>query len=277
MDCGTSHTYIVSSRGRRTLSFYLVPVKDLSPHEEVINDLKEELMERMSNDNLLKDPIIADYENRLIIDGTHRAAVLKDMNIDYIVVLHFNYLDPNLKLYRWFRVYRGIREIPLEISELTVGKDVFEAEKLDEYPLYIIHRNVLNILSENNDIRVIMNTMRRVEYMFREYGYDLNFMSEDEVLVSGLLSGWNVLLGYRHISKEEVLEIHRMGQVLNHKSTRHVPPYRVVGIDIPLDYLYENNIDKAIKYLENIRLEYVGEKVFIDGRYYAEKIFKKSG
>ena len=276
MSSSRKHIYRVSPRKSiEGFAFYLVPLKGLSPHEEVMQDLKKELMKRMSSDNVLKDPIIADYSKGLIIDGTHRAAVLKEMNIDYVVIQHFNYMDPELKLYRWFRLYRDIEELPHEISKMLIQKDVFGIGEMEKYPLYIVYRGVLTVLSQDINVKKVMDGMREVESIFRRYGYNNDFISEDEVFMGRGIGERDVLLGYRYITKKEVLDLHRKGCVLNHKSTRHVPPYRVIGIDIPIDYLTADNIDKAVEYLKEITLEYVGEKIVVDERYYAEKVFKR--
>ena len=83
-----------------------------------------------------------------------------------------------------------------------------------------------------------------------------------------------VILGYRYVDKKEVLETHNKGILFHHKATRHVPPYRVIGIDLPIEYLTRENIDKAVEHLKRIKVEYIGEKVTIDGRYYAEKVYR---
>ena len=274
----SSRKYVYRVSPRKSIErfvFYLVPLKRLSPHEEVIQDLKKKLMERMSSDSVLKDPIIADYNKGLIIDGTHRATVLKEMNIDYVVIQHFDYMNPELKLYRWFRLYKNVDKLPHEVSEMSIQKNVFSVKEMEKYPLYIVYKGVLTVLSQDVDVKKIMNKMREVEDIFRKYGYNNDFISEDEIFMKKRIEREDVLLGYRYITKREVLDLHKKGYVLNHKSTRHVPPYRVIGIDIPIDYLTTDNIEKAINYLREITLEYIGEKITIDGRYYAEKVFKR--
>ncbi len=278
MESDEKNVYKVSPREKiGDFTFYLVPLRRLSAHEEVIHDLKNDLMMRMRMDNVLRDPIIADYKRGLIIDGTHRAAVLREMNMDYVVIQHIDYMDPNLRLYRWFRLYKGVKSIPTEIDEMVVKKDIFSMSGLDRYPLYIVYKGVLSILSNDIDMENIMDGMRVVEDIFEKYGYERGFISEDEVVMRSEVLENSLLLGYRYITKKEVLELHEKGYILNHKSTRHVPPYRAIGIDIPIDYLSTDNIEKAVKYLENIKLEYIGEKVVVDGRYYAEKVFKRRG
>ena len=259
------------------IKIYLVPINMLHPHEKSIEPLKKYLRCRLENDKILKDPLLADYKRRLIIDGTHRALALKELSLEYAPVQHLDYMDPKLKLYRWFRVFKGMNGIPSEIRERIVSEKDFEQNDINRYPLYIIYGGKTYILEDEGNIEDIINGVEEAEKILVElYGVRPSFMSEDEILKDQdiLNDKTRLILGYRMVRKEEVLQAHKKGILFHHKATRHVPPYRVISIDLPIEYLTRENIDKALKHLRRIVVEYVGEKVTIDGRYYAEKIYR---
>ncbi len=278
MGSGSNEIHIVRlSPEALGIDIVLVPIDSISPHEKSIDALRKYLRTKIVEDGVIRDPVLADYRRGLIIDGTHRALVLRDLGVDYIPIQYIDYLDPGLKLYRWFRIFHGVDELPRPVLDRVVGVKAFEYSDLDRYPLYFIHRGETHILLAEGDIGDIIRDIEDVERMFLSvFKTHPSFLSEDEILGnrSVLSEEGMAILGYRHVNKKEVLEAHRKGILFHHKATRHVPPLRVLGIDMPLEYLEKWNINKAVKHLKKMCLEYIGERVSIDGRYYAEKVYR---
>ena len=265
------------SSDRRQLVIKLVPLCNLKPHEDHIEDLYLSLRSKMQLDKLVKDPIISDYKRGLVIDGTHRILALKDLNIDYIPTIDIDYLDSSLKVYRWFRIYhRNAYERILKkyIKQLT--KITYDA--LNEYSLYIIYNYKLGVILDHTHIGRLMDIMRSIERELREYGYNPTFKSDREVIEAVLHGKFNfekyIILGYRVLKKREIINAYKSGIRLNYKTTRHIPPYRIINIDIPINYLYQENIPKAISYLNNLKIRYIGRMIVINGRLYEEDVYE---
>jgi hypothetical protein len=276
MGSGSSKTVSLKLRAiPGELYIKIVPLKELSPHEKYMDNLLEELKRQITEDGVLKDPLVADYSRNLIIDGTHRALALEKLDIKYVPIQDFDYLDPKLKLYRWFRLYKGDIEIPREILNKVVGIKDYETRDLDKYALYIVHKGKTYILYKKLRLSKITSI---IEDLMRIMGETLDieptYISEDEIYRYQYGMEKDLLLGYRRIDKVEVLEAHERGVLLHHKATRHVPPHRIININIPIEYLSDDSIDKALDYLKGISLEYIGEEVIINGRYYAEKVYR---
>ena len=278
MGSGSSEVYTVRLKPIELgIDIYLVPIEMVKPHEKSIDALRKYLRSRILEDGVIQDPVLADHRRGLIIDGTHRALVLRDLDVDYIPIQYIDYMDPGLRLYRWFRIFSGVEELPKTVLDRVVKVKDFEVGDLDRYPLYVVYNGRTYILLLEAGIEDIIRDIEEVEEEFLEvFKTHPSFLSEDEIFGNDeVLNGVNVaILGYRHVDKEEVLDAHKRGILFHHKATRHVPPMRVLGMNIPLDYLKSGNIYKAVEHLKKICLEYIGERVTIDGRYYAEKVYK---
>jgi|Deesub1362A_J573_1020465.scaffolds.fasta_scaffold00008_171 hypothetical protein len=278
MGSGSSNIHVVRLRPESLgIEICLVPIDMVRPHEKSIEALRKYLRTRILEDGVIQDPVLADYRRGLIIDGTHRALVLRDLGMDYIPIQYIDYMDPGLRLYRWFRIFNGVGELPKGVLDRVAEVKEFEAGDLDRYPLYIVYNGRTYILLVDGGLEDIIRDIEVVEGEFLKlYKTHPSFLSEDEVLGNDevLRSVDVAILGYRHVDKKEVLEAHKRGVLFHHKATRHVPPMRVLGINIPLDYLRTGNIYKAVEHLKRVCLEYVGEKVTLDGRYYAEKVYR---
>jgi len=54
------------------MTYSLLPLRDLLPHEEVSAEHLQELLEELHRDGMLQRAIIVDTESRVILDGHHR-------------------------------------------------------------------------------------------------------------------------------------------------------------------------------------------------------------
>jgi hypothetical protein len=254
---------------------HLVPIYDIRPHERSVNILKEELKNQLLNDGVLRDPILADYKRGLVIDGTHRILALREIGVDYIVIQHIDYLDDGLKLYRWFRIYDKPDKDIIEILKNVKGTKEFDIRDLDRYSMYIVYNGKTYIILDDAELEDIVENIETLTEKFStQYNMKPYYISEDELDNIDIKKFEGILIGYRVIDKSEVLDVHSKHVLLHNKATRHVPPYRIININIPLKLLSKDYLYDAIEYIKGIKLEYLGEKIVLEGRYYAEKVFK---
>ena len=104
-DSGSWGPRITFNVNNDKLMLELCRIRDLKPHERTIDKLTHDLYMEIVGDGFLKDPIIADINRGLVIDGAHRLYVLRKLRLEYIPVINIDYMDPRLKLYRWLRLY----------------------------------------------------------------------------------------------------------------------------------------------------------------------------
>ncbi|MEM0057140.1 MAG: ParB N-terminal domain-containing protein [Candidatus Geothermarchaeota archaeon] len=255
------------------LKLHIVPLDILKPHEEIIEALKLRLKDSLVKEGVLRDPIVADYERELIIDGSHRAAALKELGAKYIVIQHFDYTHDEVRIHRWFRVFRNIKRFPSELIKYAFRFE-YESSLIDIYALYIIFKNEFYLLLSEGDLFTVADQLRKIERKLTSLLGEPQFVHEEELLKGDLQLKDCLVLGYRSIHKDEILQAFNKRILLPHKTTRHVVPYRVLGLNVPLSYLIKEDIEGAMDYLKRLKFTYIGKSIKVNGRYYAEHVYK---
>ena len=102
---------------KSTFKLVLMPIEELRPHEQGSPIYFELLKEAILRDQVLKYPIIADENSRVILDGMHRWLVLRSLGYTLIPVLLVNaFQNPKIRVGRR-RIHRYVsnseEEIPI--------------------------------------------------------------------------------------------------------------------------------------------------------------------
>ena len=273
----------------KMLKVELVPTDSVRPHEMIINELEESITNSLKIEGIMKDPIIADPELGLIIDGTHRWKALKNLDIDYIPIIPMNYYSKEIKLYRWIRIYdevpspthnKLIETLTNTFKEINYIGNMPRIPINHIEPIYLMYRNdgewICHKYNKHLNIITLLDTLGRFEDIIsRVVGQTPNYIAENNVKRFVERVGDGVLiLSYRRIEKDEVVEIFRRKLYMPPKTTRHVTPYRIIGINIPINHLIYNNLDKALKFLSNLKIEYLGRGIYIGDRFYEEDVYR---
>lgn len=77
----------------------LVDIYSLRRHEEISYDRLFEVLERIQRDGYLRNPVVADYKTRVILDGHHRTIALKMMGLSKCPVFFVDYFSKDVRLY----------------------------------------------------------------------------------------------------------------------------------------------------------------------------------
>lgn len=255
------------------LKLYIVPLNTLKPHEEIMEGLMLKLRDSLVKEGVLRDPIIADYKRELIIDGSHRVAVLRELGAKYVIVQHFDYMHDDVKVYRWFRAFKSVERFPEDLVKY-VSRFKYECSLIDVYALYIVFKDEFYLLLSKGNLSTVTDQLRKIERRLTDSLGEPQFIHEGELSREGLQLENCLVLGYRPIHKNEVLQAFSRGFLLPHKTTRHVIPYRILGLNVPLDYLIKGDVERVVDHLKKLKFTYVGKGIKIDGRYYAEHVYK---
>jgi len=247
----------------------IVDVNDIDPHEQYIEKLLTYIKKKIVNDNVFKDPIIADSNRGLVIDGTHRLMALRQLNYRYIPIIDFDYLEDDIRLGRWFRVLKNKHSdnvfnlIRKNLKLIDIDKTIDIWRYIDEYPLSIIYNNKFYVNEDMqwNEALSLVDTLIKNE--------DIEFIKDDEI--DRFTSLERLIICYKKITRREILNIFEKGVKLSYKSTRHILPFRIMGINLPLKYL--NDKREAENYLSRIKVTFLGRKVFYEDRVYEEDIY----
>ncbi len=77
-------------------AFGIVNVTGLVPHEQIIEDHLQELLETIWRDGVLRQPVIVDRASMVILDGHHRVSVMRRLSCPLIPAYLVDYSDPSI-------------------------------------------------------------------------------------------------------------------------------------------------------------------------------------
>ena len=83
----------------------MVDIEELKPHEEVIEALVTKLSEEIRRDGVVRDPLIIDQNDKVILDGMHRFNSLKRLKCRFAPCCLLDYMSPQITVGSWFRVF----------------------------------------------------------------------------------------------------------------------------------------------------------------------------
>lgn len=273
------------------LKISLEEIEKLHIHEEIIPSILKWLVEKIKNDGVFKDPIIVDEKTLVVLDGMHRVAAAKELDLKYIPVCLVDYDNPNIGLYTWTRVIkykkttsrnqedlrkeildiinrRGYRQV--YIPNIEAGYEMLDRREL--ISLLVLGKSYIGVRSRTRDIKVIYDELKKIEEAINYRGFTIEYHTEKDALklvdtgeaISALIPPV--------IFKDEVRRVALSGDVFIHKATRHVIPARPMGINMPLEYLtgkytMDEALDKLLLLLSKRSLKILPPGSILDRRY----------
>lgn len=244
----------------------LRPISAVLPHEETTRELTEKLTRAILSDAVQKDPIIVDATTGTILDGMHRQRSLKEIGARNIVCHLVDYSSTGIVLQKWVRVLRRTREgllLPL-LDSLGIDRVVSTEEAFDEVEgegksvailtqkKCYVTRKALGTVAECYDL------VKKIDVVSTQFGWKQDFVDE-EYLDMELSSSTNVVVLAPKLSKQDVLNAARTGNLLPHKATMHLIDLRPLGVDYPLSELLKERPSKEML-LDELRTSRVSLK-----------------
>lgn len=270
----------------------LLPAEQLHAHEETIPHYLKELTERITQDTVVKHPLIVEDKNFIILDGMHRFAALKDLGCNLIPVALVDYENPRITIERWIRLIDADDRLhllfealvsPLQIHSLTlreVGSEAFAENLMDDRlafsKLTMKNRNYFVEGTPSNLIEAY-ELIRELHEALEKADFKISLKTEDESHKKIESDDKFCSLTGPKIKKDDVRKIIADKQIFPPKVTRHVVPLRVFNIDAPLVQLKSgSNLEATNKaFIEMLKLReqklLPGGQEF-EGRFYEEEL-----
>ncbi len=261
----------------RELKLTVRRVDSLHPHEETSEQLLASLKDRMANEWMQRDPIIVDEQNKVILDGMHRFEALKSLGVHLVVCFDVDYANEEIRLFRWLRYLRRPKRGLLEeirnglgLSAETSEDGATEAANSGDSPVAVLsdargyfapRSKVAGSESVRAFDRIVQHAKEEVEIVEEKVGFDR------------VRSG-GILLVTRPLTKEGVVRAALDGRLFPHKTTLHVLPMRVMGINFPLADLNEMaRAESALaKQMSSPRVSILEPPTNYEGRVYGERV-----
>jgi hypothetical protein len=234
---------------------------------------------------MVRDPLIVDQDDYVILDGMHRFSSLKSLECRFVPCCLVDYQSPKIKVGAWFRLF-AVSEPESLARELLAENNLNHSErkielhdtKYDTHCVILTARGMEFYL--NRDLAPLEQARIAVllEKAMAEKGFGVEYLSEIAA-VQRLISGKvNFVISLPIFTKEQIRDFGLRGLLLPHKVTRHVIPSRPLRIDVPLQMLRDPSIsqsDADRKLGELLAHRHVEKKPpgsSVDGRRYEEEL-----
>jgi hypothetical protein len=263
----------------------MLQIEELRPHEEVIEALVAKLTEEMRRDNIVRDPLIVDQDDHVILDGMHRFSSLKRLACRFAPCCLLDYMSPEVTVGSWFRVFRveGANSVAEEaLSSMKLDYSVKEVDMtdfaLDPATLIVTGDGKRFSLRDSTDMVGHCRIAASIEKQMVKNGHEVTYLSES-LAIQWLKSGRsNLVIVLPVFTKDTIRKFGSEGLLLPHKVTRHIISCRPMEINVPLSLLTDLNISlqeanqKLDGLLERRKIERRPPGSVIDGRRYDEEL-----
>ncbi len=243
----------------------LISIDELIPHEEINESYLSKIINDINNIGFLKDPLIVDDDTLVVLDGMHRLAALKNLNCKFVPCMTVKYVEEKIKISKWIRQVSvedktiDISKVKNIISKYIDHKKIINFEINDLRTEFPKIKNILDenlfflwgkrlVFIENLNINLNINIIKEFDSMFKNIRYISLYELEKE------FDERTIYYSGRKVTKQEVINYARSGKLFPIKTTKHILPYRITNLRIPLIVLSSIEKEAAKQYLaENVK------------------------
>jgi hypothetical protein len=270
------------------LELTLVKLSDVRVHEKITPELLSELVREIKASGAARDPTIVDSDTHVVLDGMHRVAALREIGCRYLPVCLLDYSSPKVRVGCWYRVIRRetgkskfldiFKLLGLEVqpSPLEVALQALEERKATA--ALLTSRACHLLKAPRTEIGESYAWVKRIEHILREVDFSIEYENESDAERKVQAGEVVAALMVPRVRKEEVIDAARSGNVFAHKTTRHILPARLVGVNVPLEWLLgDRSLDEVNRALtESLlkrKLERLPKGSVFEGRRYEEELW----
>lgn len=267
----------------------MMEIEELKPHEEVIEELVAKLTREMREDGIVRDPLIVEQEEHVILDGMHRFSSLERLRCRFAPCCLVDYMSPQIMVGSWFRVFTVEEADSVAQRILSSMKLDYSLSRVDPTDTYEPSTVILTKGQKGFSLRDPTNVLERcriaasIEKRMVQDGHRVTYLSEALAIQRLSSERANFVIVLPVFTKDTIRKFGSEGLLLPHKVTRHVIPSRPLAIDVPLSLLTEPRIsrqeadEKLGELLAGRKIDRRPPGSVIDGRRYEEELLLFSG
>lgn len=219
------------------LEYVLLDADALLPHEEIITERLNDIINVIKEHGALDLPIIVapipGSSKYLIVDGHHRWAALIKLGCRKIPSVIVDYFDPKIKVFTWYPAFSGkpdlllsrLNELKLDVRTCRSSIDSVTDEDLASRAFLMFDKSN-KCVSIEGDVEVQRQVLRildelAVKDLIRLAWYGLLSDASEDLRKNEI----DYVLVRRAFSKSEIMEYVRRGGIYPPKTTRHLLPF----------------------------------------------------
>lgn len=223
------------------LSLSLEPIPELWPHEDIVEDHATALERDIDGVGLLRNPIIADRETNVVLDGMHRLTAMDRLGHVTAPVCYVPYRDLAVEVGSWRKRFAPGSEDRLSAVVESLDVPVTRVAGTDRHPPAEIDHPLLIGPDRGYELEVSLASLEAygrvvdaVTRTFQAAGFEPTLVADSKPRSP---PGGGVVLHQPVPAKATVIRAATEGPLLPANTSRHVIPSRPVGVDVPVELL----------------------------------------
>jgi hypothetical protein len=229
----------------------IVPTNHLFLHEDVEPGRVRRIVERIQEDQLLKNPVIVaeldDLGHYVVLDGANRATALKHLGVRDALVQVVAYGDPDVKLDTWYHLVADVDKHDLFARIAEVAEVRLRASDLAHTrTLLAFHQILAYMVCKDNDVHQVLGPedlpaqarlLNEIAKTYKGLATIYRVQTDDINELKALYDNVAAVIVYPRFTPSDILELTRNAAKLPTGITRHVIPRRALRVNLPLDAL----------------------------------------
>lgn len=267
----------------------IVPLKTCVAHEGVVPRWVDHIATSIRDEGIVKNPLIVTKARgrHIVIDGMHRFAALKQLEIADVVVYEIDYDDPEIHLAGWdaliLRPFKaraflekiaaslGARHRIAAIADIAAAQQAVDARRALIAATDRTKRCYVLLTDTHITGDALVKASETADRRLDADGYKPVYVADALAAQDFRRTKAHGLLIRPHYTKAEIIQRTLARKLFPRKSTRHMIPGRPLRVDVGLALL-RTKISLAAKnrlLSEHLRWCYEADRV----RYYPESVF----
>ena len=264
----------------QTLRLVAHPLASLYPHEETSEALLNSLSRRMAQEGVQRDPIIVDGTSKVILDGMHRHAALKSLGVRFAACFELDYMNDGIAVFRWLRYLRHPQQSTLvrvrtglQLSRELSANEATSLVEARDSPVALLCGGRGFVGGASRAKEDAWTIVREFDKIVTDCCEVMEIVEEGRAKRLEEAQDSALLLTPR-LTKEDVVDAGFKGRLFPLKTTLHVLPIRVVGVNVPLSSLMDKSEAEAAmeRITSSANLKVLNPPANYEGRLYKERL-----
>lgn len=233
-------------RPNETLALEVVPIDEVTPHEEIDEKRVVRLMQRLQNESrLINPPIVTRWNDRyIILDGATRFTALKRLEYPHIIVQVVDPTRDDFDLHTWYHVissdnpldelFSRLRQIEgLALSPLPAD-EIQSAFRVQHALCYFLDRERNATLVQATEDHDRLRLMSELVSCYGQWGAVERTLLTDLSRLRGQFPNMKAVAVFPQFEPEKVFAAASEGKLLPAGLTRFVIPGRILRLNADL-------------------------------------------
>jgi hypothetical protein len=269
----------------KELTLRVVRLDDVLLHEQIEKKRVERLIQRLKQDQLLKNPpIVSEYNGKFILlDGATRITALKQIGCRDVVVQVVDYEAPGMVLETWnhmlldapidelFMSLHAVAGLTLDQTSAAGARDALERRDAIAALLLADGQAYKLSTAQDNKLELQAKLLNQVVGAYEGRGEMYRVAHTDVERLLAEHDRLSALVVFPRYRPDEIRRLALNGAKLPMGVTRHIIPGRALRINIPLDVLTRaESIEQKNAWLDEWMKTRMHERSV---RFYQEPVF----